>query len=80
MLRADSCRSDKKKQGVHAGARLRPVHGDHRLSPSEARTSPRMILVVSKRGPRPTDYWNDRFLRMRLNVSGETPRYDASMN
>lgn len=57
------------------------VHGDYRLSPYDSETSPRMILVARKSATgRDTDYLRDRFLRTRLSVSGETPRYDASMN
>ena len=47
-----------------------------------AQTSPRMILVARKRaaGADDADYFRDRLLRMRLSVSGDTPRYDASIH
>ncbi len=60
---------------------IEEVHGDYALSPYDSGTSPRLILVASKSASgRDTDYLRDRFLRMRLSVSGETPRYEASMN
>jgi SAM-dependent methyltransferase len=60
---------------------IEEVHGDYDLSAYDSRSSPRMILVARKSATgRNTDYLRDRFLRMRLSVSGETPRYDASMN
>lgn len=52
------------------------VCGDYRWSRYDAATSPRLILVATK----VDDYFLDRFLRMRLRVSGVTPRYDASIH
>lgn len=62
------------------GLSIEEVHGDYQLSPYDSQTSPRMILVarMSETGS-DSRYLRDRFLRMRLSVSGETPRYDASM-
>ena len=61
--------------------RIEEALGDYRLSPYDSRTSPRMILVARKSETSlGADYLRDRLLRMRLSVSGETPRYDASMN
>lgn len=51
--------------------------GDYELSPYDAERSPRLILVARKMDG--LGYLRDRFLRMRLNVSGVMPRYDASM-
>jgi SAM-dependent methyltransferase len=63
------------------GLRIEEVLGDYRLRPYDSETSPRMILVARKSETGiGADYLRDRFLRMRLSVSGETPRYDASMN
>jgi SAM-dependent methyltransferase len=60
---------------------IEEVLGDYRLGPYDSQTSPRMILVARKSGTGiGADYLRDRFFRMRLSVSGETPRYDASMN
>ena len=57
------------------------VHGDYHLGPYHAGTSPRMILVARKtKIAGDADYFRERFLRMRLSVSGETPRYDASIH
>ncbi len=57
------------------------AHGDYRLSAYDALASPRMILVARKAGTaEDAGYLTDRLLRMRLSVSGVTPRYDASMN
>ena len=60
---------------------IEEVHGDYRLSPYDSVTSPRMILVARKRGTGvDAGYFRDRFLRTRLSVSGDTPRYDASIH
>jgi len=51
------------------------LYGDYRLSAYDATTSPRLVLVVRKRGASDAkDYLRERFLRTRLMVSGETPR------
>jgi SAM-dependent methyltransferase len=61
--------------------RIEKVLGDYRLRPYDSQASPRMILVARKNETGSgVDYLRDRFLRTRLSVSGETPRYDASMN
>ena len=63
------------------GLIIEAVHGDYRLSPYDAQTSPRMILVARRAGTgADAGYFRDRFLRMRLSVSGDTPRYDASIH
>jgi SAM-dependent methyltransferase len=63
------------------GLAIEEVHGDYRLNGYDALTSPRLILVARKSDAgSEADYLRERNLRMRLNVSGETPRYDASMN
>jgi SAM-dependent methyltransferase len=60
---------------------IEDVYGDYGLNPYDSETSPRMILVARKNGTsRDAGYLRDRFLRSRLSVSGETPRYEASMN
>jgi hypothetical protein len=57
------------------------VHGDYRLNPYDSLTSPRLILVASKSGAdAAAGYRRDRLLRTRLSVSGDTPRYDASIH
>ena len=44
-------------------------------------TSPRLILVASRnRHPFEPGYLRESFFRMRLRVSGEMPRYDASID
>jgi SAM-dependent methyltransferase len=68
---------------MFAACGLTPValHGDYHLGPYHAQTSPRMILVARKtKIAGDADYFRDRFLRTRLSVSGETPRYDASIH
>ena len=60
---------------------IEEVHGDYRLHPYDSLSSPRMILVARKKDTgSEADYLRARLLRTRLSVSGETPRYDASMN
>lgn len=60
---------------------IEEVHGDYQLNPYDALTSPRMILVARKQDTRgEADYLRERLLRTRLSVSGETPRYDASIH
>jgi len=72
--------NDFERMFVPHGLSIEEVHGDYHLSPYDSRTSPRMILVarMSETGS-DRRYLRDRGLRMRLSVSGETPRYDASM-
>src|SRR5262249_31247769 len=61
---------------VH-GLRIDQAYGDYGLGPFDADASPRLILEATKpaRG-----YLRDRFAGMRDTVSGDTPRYEASMN
>jgi SAM-dependent methyltransferase len=60
---------------------IEQIYGDYQLSTYDAQTSPRLILVARKSGGTCTaDYLRDRLLRMRLTVSGETPRYEASIH
>jgi hypothetical protein len=57
------------------------IYGDYALSPFDAQTSPRLILVASRnRHPFEPGYLRESFFRMRLRVSGEMPRYDASID
>jgi hypothetical protein len=61
--------------------RIDEVHGDYGLGPYDSLASPRMILVARKRGADVgVGYFRDSFLRTRLSVSGDTPRYDASIH
>jgi SAM-dependent methyltransferase len=63
------------------GLSLEEVHGDYGLHAYDALTSPRMILVARKKETgTEADYLRERLLRTRLSVSGETPRYDASIH
>jgi SAM-dependent methyltransferase len=55
------------------------AYGDYRWIPYDATTSPRLILVATKLDQDEDDF-RERFLRMRLTVSGVTPRYDASIH
>jgi hypothetical protein len=57
------------------GLHIEEVYGDYRLDSYDPLASPRMILVARKK-----DYFRERLLRMRLTVSGDTPRYDASIH
>ena len=60
---------------------IEEVHGDYGLHPYDSVTSPRMILVARKKATgTEADYLRERLLRTRLSVSGETPRYDASIH
>ncbi len=60
---------------------IEEVYGDYQLKAYDPLTSPRMILVARKSDPAVArDYFRERLLRMRLSVSGETPRYDASIH
>lgn len=62
--------------GLHA----EEIYGDYELGPFDLEASPRLIVVARKTDDMAkADYLRERFLRMRLSVSGETPRYDASM-
>ncbi|HET7699116.1 MAG TPA: class I SAM-dependent methyltransferase [Vicinamibacterales bacterium] len=65
------------------GLTIETVYGDYQLAPFEGASSPRLIVVASKTGgARDGDYLRDAresFVRMRLSVSGDTPRYDASI-
>ena len=59
-----------------SGLRLASVHGDYTLAPFDVERSARLLMIARKDG----DYRRDRLLRIRDTVSGETPRYEASMN
>ena len=59
------------------GLEIEQRFGDYELSPFDVERSPRLILVARKMDG--LGYLRDRFFRMRLNVSGVMPRYDASM-
>jgi SAM-dependent methyltransferase len=62
------------------GLRAEEIYGDYELGRFDVETSPRLIVVARKTDDTAkADYLRERFLRMRLNVSGETPRYEASM-
>ena len=63
------------------GLSIDEVHGDYGLRTYDSVTSPRMILVARKKETgNEADYLRERLLRTRLSVSGETPRYDASIH
>ena len=62
------------------GLAIEQVYGDYGLSPYDAVSSPRMILVARKAGMDEARYFRDRLFRTRLSVSGDTPRYDASIH
>jgi SAM-dependent methyltransferase len=60
---------------------IEEVYGDYRLSPYDSLSSPRLIVVARKRASLDEkDYLRERLLRTRLSVSGDTPRYDASIH
>jgi SAM-dependent methyltransferase len=62
------------------GLKLEQIYGDYGLGAFDLATSPRLILVAARNEDRAkADYLRDRCLRMRLSVSGETPRYEASI-
>ena len=73
-----------------AGLRLKQVFGDYQLSPFDETSSPRLILVAAPSdrvttGPHRALWTVDgyrpaKLRRMRLRVSGVTPRYDASIH
>lgn len=54
------------------GLEIEHRFGDYELSPFDAERSPRLILVARKMDA--PGYLRERFLRMRLNVSGVMPR------
>ena len=56
------------------------MYGDYGLSAYDDVSSPRMILVARKAGMDEARYFRDRLFRTRLSVSGDTPRYDASIH
>ena len=56
------------------------MYGDYGLSAYDDVSSPRMILVARKAGMDEARYFRERLFRTRLSVSGDTPRYDASIN
>jgi SAM-dependent methyltransferase len=63
------------------GLSVEEVHGDYSLRTYDSVASPRMILVARKKETgNEADYLRERLLRTRLSVSGETPRYDASIH
>ena len=62
------------------GMQVEETYGDYGLGGFDERASPRLILLARKtEDMAKADYLRDRFLRMRLSVSGDTPRYDASI-
>jgi SAM-dependent methyltransferase len=61
------------------GLTIEAVYGDYRLGRYDEAKSPRMVLVARKPYDQ-RDERRERFFRMRLTVSGETPRYDASIH
>lgn len=71
---------DFERMFVAHGLAIEQIYGDYGLSPYDAVSSPRMILVARKAGMAEARYLRDRFLRTRLSVSGDTPRYDASIH
>lgn len=56
------------------------MYGDYGLGAYDDVISPRMILVARKAGMDEARYFRDRLFRTRLSVSGDTPRYDASIH
>jgi SAM-dependent methyltransferase len=57
------------------GMTLEESYGDYGLGAFDASGSPRLVMVARKTGTaRDSDYLRERFLRMRLSVSGEIPR------
>jgi len=56
------------------GLEICELYGDYALGQYDARTSPRLILVARRKTEGVDAYRRDRFLRMRLMVSGDTPR------
>jgi SAM-dependent methyltransferase len=60
---------------------VQEVYGDYRLGRYDVWRSPRLLLLARKIGPgMRSGYFRERLFRTRLSVSGDTPRYDASMN
>jgi SAM-dependent methyltransferase len=63
------------------GLLVEGIYGDYRLSPYDAGTSPRVILVARRQDEGgESGYLRERLRRMRLTVSGDTPRYEASIH
>jgi len=58
------------------GLEIEAVYGDYAFRSFDARSSPRLIVVARKPHDRPR---RESFCRMRLSVSGEIPRYEASI-
>ena len=57
------------------------MHGDYRLSPYDCSDVAADDSGGEKDGDRRgAGYFRDRLLRTRLSVSGDTPRYDASIH
>ena len=80
-LAAGSIREAKKRMFAPHHLCIEQVHGDYCLSPYDPLTSPRMILVARRTAPDVrAGYLRERRLRTRLTVSGDTPRYDASIH
>ena len=73
--------TDFERMFAPCGLSIEEVHGDYRLQAYDPAASPRMILVARKKeSGTEADYLRERTLRTRLNVSGEMPRYDASIH
>jgi SAM-dependent methyltransferase len=65
------------------GLTIEAIHGDYRLGPYDAATSPRLILVARKGQDvrdRRRAHLRARLRRTRLSVSGVIPRYEASIH
>ena len=62
------------------GLEIEQIYGDYSLSAHDDVNSPRMILVARKAGIDGARYLRDRLFRTRLSVSGDMPRYDASIH
>jgi SAM-dependent methyltransferase len=62
-----------------AGLALEATYGDYSLSPFDPSASERLILVARKPDAPVRDLRRASDPRIRLTVSGVTPRYDASM-
>lgn len=58
------------------GLDIEAVYGDYAFGSFDPRSSPRLIVVARKPHDRPR---RESFCRMRLSVSGEIPRYEASI-
>jgi len=69
-------REDFRRMLARHGLEIEQTFGDYRLSAYDRESSPRLILTARKTAR----YRRANPFRMRLSVSGETPRYDASIH